>query len=263
MLDQDRSVASGRAMADIAAGQGQGAQAFHGACPPRRQRMPFGTAAADSPPRRAPERRRSAPNRPERPGRRRCPDFIAPQLATLVERPPGGAGWAHEIKFDGYRIQLRVEAGRAVPAHPHRASTGRIASSHSARPRRRCRIAFSTARQSPSMRTATPISPCCNRRCRNVSRTSWCISRSTSCMTAPRICAQCRSPSASAGFKTLLQAHAVPALRYVDHFETGGDAVLQSACRMALEGIVSKSLAAAYRAGRGPDWVKSKCRAGH
>ena len=33
--------------------------------------------------------------------------------AGLVERPPQGAGWAHEVKFDGYRLQMRIEAGAA------------------------------------------------------------------------------------------------------------------------------------------------------
>jgi bifunctional non-homologous end joining protein LigD len=52
-------------------------------------------------------------------------------------------------------------------------------------------------------------------------------------------------------------------LRYVEHFTSGGEAVLQSACRMSLEGIVSKRGDAPYRAGRGEDWTKAKCRAGH
>ncbi len=39
--------------------------------------------------------------------------------------------------------------------------------------------------------------------------------------------------------------------------------MLQSACRMSLEGIVSKKLDAPYRSGRGDAWTKSKCRAGH
>jgi bifunctional non-homologous end joining protein LigD len=52
-------------------------------------------------------------------------------------------------------------------------------------------------------------------------------------------------------------------LRYVEHFTSGGDAVLNSACRMSLEGIVSKKLDAPYRSGRGDSWTKSKCRAGH
>ena len=42
------------------------------------------------------------------------PRFIEPQLAKLVERPPAGPGLGHEIKFDGYRMQLRVEGGKAT-----------------------------------------------------------------------------------------------------------------------------------------------------
>ena len=41
------------------------------------------------------------------------------------------------------------------------------------------------------------------------------------------------------------------------------DAVLKSACRLSLEGIVSKKLSAPYRSGRGEFWTKAKCRAGH
>src|SRR5260221_13042846 len=40
-------------------------------------------------------------------------EAIAPQLATLVTAPPGGKGWAFEIKFDGYRILARCEGGKA------------------------------------------------------------------------------------------------------------------------------------------------------
>jgi bifunctional non-homologous end joining protein LigD len=39
------------------------------------------------------------------------PDSIAPQLATLVTAPPTSAGWAYEIKLDGYRILARIEDG--------------------------------------------------------------------------------------------------------------------------------------------------------
>ena len=40
--------------------------------------------------------------------------FVEPQLTKLVEQPPSGPGWAHEVKFDGYRLQLRVEDGKAT-----------------------------------------------------------------------------------------------------------------------------------------------------
>src|SRR5687767_15579405 len=41
------------------------------------------------------------------------PDYD-PQLATLVKEPPTGAGWLHEIKYDGYRIGCRIRDGRVT-----------------------------------------------------------------------------------------------------------------------------------------------------
>jgi bifunctional non-homologous end joining protein LigD len=40
------------------------------------------------------------------------PGFIKPQLATLKSRAPKGEQWLHEIKFDGYRIQVHINRGR-------------------------------------------------------------------------------------------------------------------------------------------------------
>jgi bifunctional non-homologous end joining protein LigD len=37
------------------------------------------------------------------------PDFVAPQLCETRERPPSADSWIHEIKFDGYRIQIHRE----------------------------------------------------------------------------------------------------------------------------------------------------------
>ena len=36
------------------------------------------------------------------------PGFIEPELATSVDRVPSGARWIHEIKFDGYRVQVHL-----------------------------------------------------------------------------------------------------------------------------------------------------------
>lgn len=41
------------------------------------------------------------------------PGFIRPQLATLKDKAPSGAQWIHEIKYDGYRAQVHVDAGTA------------------------------------------------------------------------------------------------------------------------------------------------------
>jgi bifunctional non-homologous end joining protein LigD len=37
--------------------------------------------------------------------------YIEPQLCKLVDDPPRGPGWVHETKFDGYRMQLHVRTG--------------------------------------------------------------------------------------------------------------------------------------------------------
>jgi len=51
----------------------------------------------------------------EQPARRKgsvLPAFIPPQLASLSDKPPDGANWVHEVKFDGYRMQARLDSGK-------------------------------------------------------------------------------------------------------------------------------------------------------
>jgi ATP-dependent DNA ligase len=40
------------------------------------------------------------------------PGFIKPQLASLRSKAPAGDKWLHEIKYDGYRIQIHLNGGR-------------------------------------------------------------------------------------------------------------------------------------------------------
>ncbi len=80
------------------------------------------------------------------------------------------------------------------------------------------------------------------------------------------ICASKKLVERKAELETLLDARGAgkdTLIRFVEHFETGGDAVLRSACRLSLEGIVSKRLDAPYRSGRTKSWTKAKCRVGH
>jgi bifunctional non-homologous end joining protein LigD len=53
-------------------------------------------------------------------------------------------------------------------------------------------------------------------------------------------------------------AKAASGLRLNDHIEADGPIVFAHACKMGLEGIVSKRKNSPYRSGRSPDWVKSK-----
>jgi bifunctional non-homologous end joining protein LigD len=53
-------------------------------------------------------------------------------------------------------------------------------------------------------------------------------------------------------------AKAAPGLRLNEHIEADGPTVFAHACKMGLEGIVSKRKTSPYRCGRSPDWLKSK-----
>ena len=55
-----------------------------------------------------------------------------------------------------------------------------------------------------------------------------------------------------------LLKRAAPGLRLNEHIEADGPTVFAHACKMGLEGIVSKRKASPYRSGRSPDWIKSK-----
>src|SRR5262249_48802567 len=41
------------------------------------------------------------------------PKWVKPQLCKLVEAPPQGPDWLHEIKYDGYRMHARLDRGKA------------------------------------------------------------------------------------------------------------------------------------------------------
>jgi bifunctional non-homologous end joining protein LigD len=42
------------------------------------------------------------------------PGFVPPQLASLGSKPPAGDNWLHEIKYNGYRLQIHLDKGRVT-----------------------------------------------------------------------------------------------------------------------------------------------------
>ncbi|MDB5393677.1 MAG: ATP-dependent ligase protein [Rhodospirillales bacterium] len=271
LLTEDRSVASGRPMVDIAAGKGRPPKAFMMPATKRAADAVWNSnrASADNPVA-AKASSRNAPaetsvarqNSPKAIGT--MPDFVPPQLCTLVARPPGSAEWAHEIKFDGYRMQLRVANGKPVlrtrKGLDWTAKFGAIAQASESLPD--CLIDgeivaldHNGAPDFAALQAAL-----------SDGKTDQLAFFVFDLLFANG--ADLRAlPLAErkARLATILDARPKtrPRLRYVEHFRTGGDAVLRSACQMSLEGIVSKRLAAPYQSGRGDNWTKSKCRAGH
>jgi bifunctional non-homologous end joining protein LigD len=262
ILDEDRSVASGRPMAAIAAGKGRAPKPF----------MMSGNAAQadavwnsnrdsnqEAPvPKKTPRRKKVAGKRA------RIPAFIEPELCKPVDRPPVGAGWGHEVKFDGYRLQLRIANGDvtlktrkgldwtpkfqaiadAAADFPNAIIDGEVAA-----------LDKNGSPDFAALQAAL-----------SEDRTDDLIFFAFDLMYSDD--GDLRKSSLrdrKAALKEYLGEQGQDSsslIRYVDHFETAGDAVLQSACRMNLEGIISKRLDSPYRAGRIGDWTKSKCRAG-
>ncbi len=280
ILDEDKSVASGRAMEQIAEGKGRAPKPFmlakgaKGKADAVWQSNRAGEAKGRTvkpAPRAALKAGKATKSRTKKAttatsARKvaEMPDFVAPQLCTSVERPPAGEGWCHEIKFDGYRVQLRVEDGEATlktrkgldwtdkfaaiakeaGSLPDAMIDGEIvALDHNGAPN------FSSLQAALSD-----------------GKTEQLIFFAFDLLFAEGQDYR-RLPlgERKAQLKRLLEAHKRKSgqIRYVEHFESGGDAVLQSACKLELEGVVSKKLDAPYRSGRTESWTKAKCRAGH
>jgi len=56
----------------------------------------------------------------------------------------------------------------------------------------------------------------------------------------------------------LLRRHGRPGLHFAEHLEGDGPTIFQHACKLGLEGIVSKRKGSRYQSGRSPHWLKSK-----
>ncbi len=268
VLAQDRSVASGRSMEKIAAGKGAGPKPF----------MLRGSSVADADAvwdsnrgHAADERAAKAstpsprPKRAARASAATMPDFIAPQLCATLSRPPASTNWVHEIKFDGYRIQMRVEDG-AVTLRTRKGldwtkKFGAIAKEAASVPDaiidgEIVALGENGAPDFAAMQTALS-----ERRTKDLIFFAFDLlfANGVDLRKLPLIERKERLSEmlgeVGHGTENLI--------RYVEHFTNGGDAVLQSACRLELEGIISKKADATYVSGRTDTWAKSKCRAGH
>jgi bifunctional non-homologous end joining protein LigD len=258
------SVASDRTMDEIAAGKGKGPKPFMTGGRARASAKAVwrsNRAQEDDPPAPAPLKTAPAPKLKKA----ALPGFVPPQLAKSVDRPPLGAGWGHEIKFDGYRLQLRVEDGRATlktrAGLDWTAKFKAIARDAGALPDclidgEACALDANGAPDFPALQAALSDGKT-DDLVYFVFDLLFADGEDLRPLPLRERKARLQALIAAAGDKL------GPRIRFVDHFETAGEAVLQSACRMSLEGIVSKRLDAPYRSDRSEAWVKSKCRAGH
>ena len=262
VLEEDRSVASGRTLKQIADGSGRRPKPFMLAT----KQLARSDAVWTSKPA---AKSSTAPLVKPSPAAKRkpvlvskVPPFIEPQLAKLVDRPSDGSGWAHEIKLDGYRAQLQASGGRiAIRTRSGLDWTDRFTA-----------IA-KDAETLPDCLIDGEIVVLDQKDLPSFGALQAALSKGTSqnlVFYAFDLLFEGREdlrtlPLAErkARLQALIDARDVShQLRYVAHLQSSAEAVFSSACKMGFEGIVSKRLDAPYRSGRSGSWTKAKCRAG-
>ncbi|MGA2055515.1 MAG: DNA ligase D [Bradyrhizobium sp.] len=261
ILEEDRSVASGRGMDQIAAGKGKAPKPFMTARGNAKADAVWHSNRGEAAEARAQTRKASAPEKITKVDE--MPEFVAFELCTAVDQPPNGPGWGHEIKFDGYRVQMRVEDGKAILRTRKGLDwTGKFKAITEAGSALRDAmidgeiVALDHKDHPDFSALQAAISD---------GKTDGLIFYAFDLLFAEgedlrRLPLEQRK----ARLKRLLdvrQKKAEP-IRYVEHFEADGADVLESAKKLKLEGIVSKKLSSLYRSGRSDNWTKTKSREG-
>ena len=227
------SVLSGRSNADVASG----------------------VPAEQAKPAKRPVKKARAPKRGE-------PVFVPPCLARLEASPPAGDRWLHEIKFDGYRIQAVLADGKvtlwtrtgqdwtdtfgqAIPDAIAALAAGSLVIDGEV-------VVESEAGASDYVALREDLSAGRTDRFRYYAFDLLHLD-GQDLRGLPLV-------ERKARLKQLIGRPAADQpLRFSEDFPEKGELVLQHACRLSLEGIVSKRSDAPYRSGRSGDWIKSKC----
>ncbi len=192
------------------------------------------------------------------------PTFVPPQLAAMGDVPPSGKGWVHEIKLDGYRTQARVQVG------------GRAAV------RLLTRTGLDWTHRMRSIAAAVANLPVSNAILDGEVVVLTDDGKSSFADLQAAFQEGARNPLTYFIFDLLhLDGHnlrALPlldrkeilatllarmpadgAIRISEHMEGEAKAVFEGACRLGLEGIISKLAQGKYVSGRSTSWLKLKC----
>jgi bifunctional non-homologous end joining protein LigD len=194
-------------------------------------------------------------------GKADLPATVKAQLATLVDEPPRGAEWLHEMKFDGYRILARLDRGHARLLSRNgkdwTAHFPTVAKAVEGLPARTALLDGEVAVVLPSGTTSFQALQNALT-AQDQGQLAYFLFdllhlEGTSLVEA-------RLEERKAVLQDLLGTPTPGSpLRYSDHVAGSGEQFFQQACKLGVEGIVSKRRDAPYEPGRSRSWLKVKC----
>lgn len=204
---------------------------------------------------------RSEPSKLKGAKKSATPRFIEPALASLVARPPTGARWLHEIKFDGYRLQARIEAGRvALMTRNGHDWTGKFGDRVTAALRA---LPVEDAVLDGELVVENPIGASDFSALQSdlaEGRDDHFLFYLFDALHLDGFDLRAAPLSQrKALLESVLGGGDSSPLRFSPHFDEDGDLMMRHVCRLGLEGIVSKLRDAPYNSGRSKSWRKSKC----
>ena len=188
------------------------------------------------------------------------PDFIPPCLALLGVTAPDSADWIHEIKFDGYRMQARIDNGD-VRLLTRKALdwTGKFAPIAEALETLPVEQAILdgeiVSENDDGVASFSQLQEDLKEgRSKNfVYYVFDLLYRDGYDLTTVPL------ETRKQALADLLEGSDLRQIRLSEHFTESGTTLLKHACKIGLEGIISKRRTAPYRPGRGGDWIKTKC----
>ena len=199
--------------------------------------------------------------------RAKLPVTMKPQLATLVDTPPSGDDWSYEIKFDGYRILVRIDRSAASKTKSTRIFTRNghdWTGKFSRQVKTLAKLDVDSAWLDGEAVVLDDNDLPNFQKLQNAFDANRPQDIAVYFFDVPYLNGYDLRGVPLVQRRAILKALLEPldddALRFSADFEFGVDDLLKSACDMALEGIIGKRRDSSYMSGRSSTWIKLKCR---
>jgi bifunctional non-homologous end joining protein LigD len=183
------------------------------------------------------------------------PGFIKPQLATLKMKAPSGDQWLHEMKYDGYRVQIHVDRGKTKVftrnGHDWTRRFARISEAVDLRSRTILDGEVVVVHQGRTNFSELQADLAKDRQDRMVFYAFDILFHNGEDLRR-------KSQAARKEMLKTLTDMLEPPILYSEHLEGDGQALFEAASRLKYEGIVSKLADAPYRSERTEAWQKIK-----